>query len=448
MSLAFRDLSPAQQELYSFSDFNREFGVVYADEDECAAALEKLRAETHAKNAAMLHAMAQDKDTTRDLPSAFGMNAADAKPQTAYYDYARRNEPDTSVYKFRPQRVVRAASGNKSGFTFTTCCQHGVGAEACTHQAVPHAFGQPARFCVQHGAKCPCGHTLQSCMQCNDNLGKKMHVCSKCCSTQIGTTRRVSNGGCGLCLKCEKLEAAEKAAEAAARQGKPPPPSVPVKRTKEHELKMLERLVLRGYVESFDKGVAPRPGQFVREPHIDLQCTFGKAAEKQFARVDFVVNPPSGGGLVFLEIDEHEHKYYNDSVLCDVSRMWNVCTSLKDSGFGEVSVFWLRVNPNTSFDIGDGTRIKYADFTNTQRCDAVVAFLDDFEFCETDARVRAGYAFYQMHADCTPRVVDDPTYPEVMRAQVHRLVHAFDPKKSGSCELLFRGTTKKRKRAD
>ena len=27
----------------------------------------------------------------------------------------------------------------------------------------------------------------------------------------------------------------------------------------------------------------------------------------------------SGGGLVFLEIDEAEHKFYNDTVLCDAN---------------------------------------------------------------------------------------------------------------------------------
>ena len=27
----------------------------------------------------------------------------------------------------------------------------------------------------------------------------------------------------------------------------------------------------------------------------------------------------AGGGLVFLEIDEAEHKFYNDTVLCDAN---------------------------------------------------------------------------------------------------------------------------------
>jgi hypothetical protein len=251
--------------------------------------------------------------------------------------------------------------------------------------------------------------------------------CSRCVGVQIAFNKQTKQGGRGLCPTCEKAVDAEAAAEAAAKAGQPAPPAAKKQKlVKQQELKMLERLVLAGYNESTTKGVAPRPGEFTREVYVDHRCALGrefKYGEKQCAYVDFVVHPKRGGKLVFLEIDEHEHKFPGYSVLCDSTRMWNVCESLKLNFSGDTNVLWLRVNPDTKFALGDATH----NPSNTARCDAVCALLDAIEGRPDDPPMQVAYAFYQMRADGTPAVLADPEYHAEVRRGAVLLAHGVSP---------------------
>ena len=133
----------------------------------------------------------------------------------------------------------------------------------------------------------------------------------------------------------------------------------------------------------------------------------------------------AGGGLVFLEIDENEHKFDNYSVLCDTTRMWNVCESVKLDFSGDKNVLWLRVNPNTKFAIGDTVAaVVHSRLSNTARCDAVCALLDTLEGRPDDPSMTVAYAFYQLKADgATPQRVDDPDYHPDVRRGVLPLAH-------------------------
>ena len=71
-------------------------------------------------------------------------------------------------------------------------------------------------------------------------------------------------------------------------------------------------------------------------------------------------------------------------------------------------MLWLRSNPDTRYKIGDATHTH----TNVQRADAVVALLDALEGAPDDPPIRVAYCFYQMHADCTPKLLTDPGYAE------------------------------------
>lgn len=230
-----------------------------------------------------------------------------------------------------------------------------------------------------------------------------------------------------MCTGCESRVQTDKGAEDAARTGDAPPASAKkAKLLKEHELKMLERLVCAGYTESFVKGIVPRPGEFLREVYVDHRCALGSEfahGEKQFAYVDFVVHPKQGGKLAFLEIDEAEHKYDGYSALCDSTRMWNVTESLKLNFSGDINVLWLRVNPNTRFSIGDVVHKP----SNTERCDAVCALLDSIAGKDTDPPMQMTYAFYQMHADCRAKVLDDPDYHPLVKAGALTLRHVIGP---------------------
>ena len=127
-------------------------------------------------------------------------------------------------------------------------------------------------------------------------------------------------------------------------------------RKKKQEQAMKNALVLAGYVESFERGRVPAPGEFTREVYFDHRCALArdfKPGEKQFAYVDFVVTSPDGR-VVFLEVDEEQHGHHPQ--LCETTRMWNICQSivLADLG-GDINVFWLRVNPNVGFHVGGKT---------------------------------------------------------------------------------------------
>ena len=380
--------------------------------EEAEAALATLVASTDAKKAAKLHEKAQQLDHTRGLPLR-PVNPADAEPRTAYYGAKLYKKRGAEVKEFVPERYARGSAG-KGKFQMFACCRDGIGAlKACTKQV-----GKGDRpYCDEHGGGLKVGEASSK-------------RCSLCRSVYITLKRRRSQGGNGLCPSCDARVEAEKAAEAAAKAGQPPPPPSAKKRvrTKEHELKMLERLVLAGYVESTTKGVAPRPGEFTREVYFDHRCALAREfahGEKQYAYVDFVVHPKRGGKLVFLEIDENEHKFDNYSVLCDTTRMWNVCESVKLDFSGDKNVLWLRVNPNTKFAIGDTVAaVVHSRLSNTARCDAVCALLDTLEGRPDDPSMTVAYAFYQLKADgATPQRVDDPDYHPDVRRGVLPLAH-------------------------
>jgi predicted amidophosphoribosyltransferase len=325
----------------------------------------------------------------------------------------------------KPRVVVR------SGDTWQRAC-----AERGCHHMAEGIPGTPGTHCAGHGGgKCAHGRRWHNCLECNPNISKRPNHCSRCVGTQIADNRRISKGGCGMCSTCQRDVDAEAAAEAAAKEGKPAPPTAK-KLRRQQELKMVERLVRSGHTESFDRGVAPRPGEFIRELYVDHRCALGREfeyGEKQCAYVDFVVHPKRGGKLVFLEIDEGEHKFPGYAVLCDTTRMWNVCASLTLAFLGDANVLWLRVNPDTQFRLGNAAKHSPS---NTARCDAVCALLDTIEGRPDDPPMQVAYVCYQMHADGTPTVLDDREYHADVKRGVVVVAHAVGT--DGSLSLSLR----------
>ena len=84
----------------------------------------------------------------------------------------------------------------------------------------------------------------------------------------------------------------------------------------------------------------PPVSHYVRERHIDFRCI--SDMDNKFARIDFVIGVI--GGLVFLEIDEGQHKYGCEPS-CDMKRMSKVMESLTISG-NELPILWIRYNPD------------------------------------------------------------------------------------------------------
>lgn len=379
----------------------------------CIEAYEALKEEVDEKYWSQVTAWADADPKFEGVP--LGPDAAaDADVETVYW---RPNQKDGH----RPFLAVRG-SGGEAGVQWIAACQH----RGCTNKAVAPKGGK-AVHCLGHGGGCPHGRHWTACRECNPKANEQMNNCSSCAGP-IDTKRKRSKGGCGLCPNCEgrqkDIEAAERAAEAAARGEAAPtaPSKKPRPNPKEQEVKMYERLIAAGYHESRQRGWNPHLGEFTREVFFDHTCALARnfeAGEKKRAYVDYVVCPKKGGVLVFLEVDEHEHKCANYTVLCDTTRMWNICESVKLDGSGDKNVLWLRLNPDTRFRVGNDTHSP----SNTARCDAVCRLLDSLEGKPKDPPMRIAYACYQMESDHTAKLTRDPEYHADVRPAVVRLKH-------------------------
>jgi len=189
-----------------------------------------------------------------------------------------------------------------------------------------------------------------------------------------------------------------------------------IQRKKKQEEAMKNALVIGGYVESFERGRVPHPGQFSREVYFDHRCALARdfmPGEKKYAYVDFVITTPDGR-VVFFEIDEEQHSH--QSQLCETTRMWNICESivLADLG-GDINVFWLRVNPNSGFHVGGKT----LRTSREMRFQEVIKFLDGLKSSPSDPPMQIGYAFYDCEPNGNPLVLKDSDYhPDVSKAVV------------------------------
>ena len=105
--------------------------------------------------------------------------------------------------------------------------------------------------------------------------------------------------------------------------------------------------------------------------------------------------------------------------------MWNVSGSHEFAALGAIQLLWVRVNPDTTFVIGDKKHVPSKP-SPEQRCAAVASFIGGLKsdaFEDDPSRIHVCYAFYQMHADCTAKVADDPSYAKELRPHVRALEH-------------------------
>ena len=167
---------------------------LFDDENACADAVAKSRAELEAAIAAKLHAMAQDLPHTRGLPLR-PANPANAAPDTAYYGEVRHGTKGEAKV-FGPDRYVRVAHKSKpSGFEYSICCRADLDSGApCTSLAKGEGH-----FCILHGGGPKAGEGGAS-------------YCAHCKTVQVHGKRRLCHGGNGLCAGCEARLKAEAAA--------------------------------------------------------------------------------------------------------------------------------------------------------------------------------------------------------------------------------------------
>ena len=115
-----------------------------------------------------------------------------------------------------------------------------------------------------------------------------------------------------------------------------------IARRKVQEQRVCDALQKAGWKEWFHSEVMPPCFHFKREKTIDFSCV---DAVDTWCRIDFVLGLSSG--FVFLEVDEHQHRFgYNAELSCDMKRMNKVMTSLTVETAAIPRIFWLRYNPN------------------------------------------------------------------------------------------------------
>src|SRR3989344_4411435 len=137
-----------------------------------------------------------------------------------------------------------------------------------------------------------------------------------------------------------------------------------------------------------------------REQQINNSCF---ESQKKFARVDGVIY--LGNLTVIVECDENQHKFYNDSVSCEVARMYDSTTAILCSGNGaDLKILWLRVNPD-GFTV-DGVRRKVKQSEKFAR---VVDVIGRYQKDGFEGQVGVIYMFYDTEGG-VPSITRDDAY--------------------------------------
>ena len=137
-----------------------------------------------------------------------------------------------------------------------------------------------------------------------------------------------------------------------------------------------------------------------REQQINNSCF---ESQKKFARVDGVIY--LANLTVIVECDENQHKFYNDSVSCEVARMNDVNTAILCSGNGaDLKILWLRVNPD-GFMV-DGVRRKVK---KSEKFARVVDVIGRYQKDGFVGQVGVIYMFYDTEG-AVPSITRDDAY--------------------------------------
>jgi Zinc finger, C2H2 type len=85
------------------------------------------------------------------------------------------------------------------------------------------------------------------------------------------------------------------------------------------------------------------PESYIREMRVDYTCLNQPGLRNKFSRIDFVLPHLVPNTVILLEVDEGQHKHYDQS--CEQARMHDVVASLRLGGTLENIVF-VRYNPH------------------------------------------------------------------------------------------------------
>jgi hypothetical protein len=147
----------------------------------------------------------------------------------------------------------------------------------------------------------------------------------------------------------------------------------------------------------------------VSEYRIDFRCVDSIAS---WAYIDVLIL--RGGGVIFLEVDEEQHRF-GYTVVCDMKRMAKVMESLNleslKEGATPLPVLWLRYNPGAFRVDGELQRVP-----KKEREAELLAFIRAWEFPKEGGQsCFIKYMYYDMDGGVLA-VHSDPEYHPLMRA--------------------------------
>lgn len=154
--------------------------------------------------------------------------------------------------------------------------------------------------------------------------------------------------------------------------------------------------------------------EYKREHHIDFRCIGD--IDGAFARVDFLII--AHGKIVFLEVDETQHKFGYGNVSCDMKRMSKITESLALEG-NTMPIVMLRYNPD-GFSV-DGKAVK--KLKKVREAELVSLLKDptaDVFSCDQPLVIQ--YLYYDMSGE-VPTITLDPDYNEnIAMCEVSRMM--------------------------
>ena len=146
----------------------------------------------------------------------------------------------------------------------------------------------------------------------------------------------------------------------------------------------------------------------VHEHTIQYKCV--NDMDNAYARVDFVIEShdyKGTFGLIFLEVDEDQHKSY--PISCEVSRMSKIIESLKIEG-NNIPIKFIRYNPD-NYAIDNVQQ----EISENYRYEILIQTLVSVVF---DCPFSVEYLFYDTNADGTLVIFNDPEYNESFKSFV------------------------------
>ena len=145
--------------------------------------------------------------------------------------------------------------------------------------------------------------------------------------------------------------------------------------------------------------------EYTREHYVDFKCVGDM--DGKYARIDFLIL--LGNTIVFLEVDEKQHRFGEYSIKCDLKRMANIMESLSLAG-NQLPVVFLRYNPD-AFKVAGTTR-KTRKHVRERKLVSLLQNPTSGLLGECEAKLSIKYLNYDQDERGKPIILDAADYNE------------------------------------